>query len=91
MAGDQETGVTIIELVPELDAGPIAAQRAFPLSWRTTSAPFRRGPASWLPSCWRRRCPSRRCGPSLTRASPTRRRSAPRTASSTGAARRRSC
>jgi methionyl-tRNA formyltransferase len=31
MAGDEETGVTIIELVPELDAGPIAAQRAFPL------------------------------------------------------------
>jgi methionyl-tRNA formyltransferase len=29
MAGDPETGVTIIELVPELDAGPIAAQRAF--------------------------------------------------------------
>ena len=31
MAGDEETGVTIIELVPELDAGPMAAQRAFPL------------------------------------------------------------
>jgi len=29
MAGDEETGVTIIELVRELDAGPIAAQRAF--------------------------------------------------------------
>ncbi|MBA3375129.1 MAG: methionyl-tRNA formyltransferase [Actinobacteria bacterium] len=29
MAGDDETGVTIIELVKELDAGPIAAQRAF--------------------------------------------------------------
>ena len=27
MAGDDETGVTIIELVKELDAGPIAAQR----------------------------------------------------------------
>ena len=32
MAGDEEAGVTIIELVPELDAGPIAAQRAFPLT-----------------------------------------------------------
>ena len=31
MAGDQETGVTIIKLVPELDAGPIAAQRSFPV------------------------------------------------------------
>ena len=31
LAGDPETGVTIIKLVPELDAGPIAAQRAFPV------------------------------------------------------------
>jgi methionyl-tRNA formyltransferase len=29
MAGDAETGVTIIKLVKELDAGPIAAQEAF--------------------------------------------------------------
>jgi methionyl-tRNA formyltransferase len=29
MAGDTETGVTIIRLVKELDAGPVAAQRAF--------------------------------------------------------------
>ncbi|HET7554483.1 MAG TPA: methionyl-tRNA formyltransferase [Gaiellaceae bacterium] len=32
MAGDAETGVTIIELAPELDAGPIAAQQAFPIA-----------------------------------------------------------
>jgi methionyl-tRNA formyltransferase len=31
MAGDTETGVTIHETVRELDAGPIAAQRAFPI------------------------------------------------------------
>jgi methionyl-tRNA formyltransferase len=31
MAGDTETGVTIIKLVEALDAGPIAAQRAFPI------------------------------------------------------------
>ena len=31
MAGDPETGVTIIKLVPELDAGPIAVQRSFPV------------------------------------------------------------
>ena len=31
MAGDDETGVTIIELVEELDAGPIAAPQAFPI------------------------------------------------------------
>jgi methionyl-tRNA formyltransferase len=29
IAGDQETGVTIIKLVEALDAGPVAAQRAF--------------------------------------------------------------
>jgi methionyl-tRNA formyltransferase len=31
MAGDEETGVTIHETVRELDAGPIAAQRALPI------------------------------------------------------------
>ena len=31
MAGDAETGVTVIRLANELDAGPIAAQRAFPI------------------------------------------------------------
>ncbi len=32
MAGDAETGVTIHETVPELDAGPIAAQARFPIA-----------------------------------------------------------
>jgi methionyl-tRNA formyltransferase len=32
LAGDRETGVTIHETVKELDAGPIAAQRAFPIA-----------------------------------------------------------
>ncbi len=31
MAGDEETGVTIHRTTPELDAGPIAAQRSFPV------------------------------------------------------------
>jgi len=31
MAGDAETGVTIIELVEALDAGPIGAQESFPI------------------------------------------------------------
>jgi methionyl-tRNA formyltransferase len=31
MAGDRESGVTIIKLVEALDAGPIAAQEAFPI------------------------------------------------------------
>jgi methionyl-tRNA formyltransferase len=32
MAGETETGVTIIRLVEELDAGPIAAQESFPIA-----------------------------------------------------------
>jgi methionyl-tRNA formyltransferase len=32
MDGDRETGATIIKLVAELDAGPIAAQEAFPVA-----------------------------------------------------------
>jgi methionyl-tRNA formyltransferase len=32
MAGDRETGVTIHLTTPELDAGPIAARRAFPIA-----------------------------------------------------------
>src|SRR3954452_10673102 len=39
MAGDEETGVTIIELAPELDAGPIAAQPALALSPEDDSGP----------------------------------------------------
>jgi methionyl-tRNA formyltransferase len=31
MAGDRETGVSVIRLVKELDAGPIAAQQSFPI------------------------------------------------------------
>jgi methionyl-tRNA formyltransferase len=31
MAGDAETGVTIHQAAPELDAGPVAAQRGFPV------------------------------------------------------------
>ena len=32
MAGDTESGVTVIKLVKELDAGPIAARESFPLA-----------------------------------------------------------
>ncbi len=32
MAGDTETGVSIIRLVKELDAGPIAARESFPIA-----------------------------------------------------------
>lgn len=32
LAGDRETGVSIMELVPEMDAGPILAARPFPIA-----------------------------------------------------------
>jgi len=32
LAGDRETGVSIMELVPEMDAGPVLAARRFPIS-----------------------------------------------------------
>ena len=32
LAGDQTTGVSIIELVPEMDAGPVLAARPFPIA-----------------------------------------------------------
>jgi methionyl-tRNA formyltransferase len=37
LAGDTETGVTIIRLVPELDAGPVLLQRAVPIGPETTA------------------------------------------------------
>jgi methionyl-tRNA formyltransferase len=42
MAGDEETGVTLIRLVEELDAGPIAAQRAFPIAGDDAGAVYER-------------------------------------------------
>ncbi len=32
LAGDRETGVSIMELVPEMDAGPVLAARPFPIA-----------------------------------------------------------
>ena len=37
LAGDEETGVTLMELAPRMDAGPIIAARAMPLSPRDTT------------------------------------------------------
>jgi methionyl-tRNA formyltransferase len=42
LAGDEETGVSIIKLVKELDAGPIAAQRAFPIGEDDAGAVYER-------------------------------------------------
>jgi methionyl-tRNA formyltransferase len=40
LAGDTDTGVTIHQTVKELDAGPIAAQRAFPIGERDAGEVF---------------------------------------------------
>ena len=40
MAGDAESGVTIHRTTAELDAGPIAAQRAFPISGEDAGAVY---------------------------------------------------
>ena len=37
LAGDRETGVSIMELVPEMDAGPILAARPFPIAATDTT------------------------------------------------------
>jgi methionyl-tRNA formyltransferase len=42
LAGDEQTGVTIHETVAELDAGPIAAQEAFPIGDLDAGAVFAR-------------------------------------------------
>ena len=42
LAGDEETGVTIHRTVKELDAGPICAQRAFPVGDADAGAVFAR-------------------------------------------------
>jgi methionyl-tRNA formyltransferase len=42
LAGDEETGVTIHRTVKELDAGPICAQRAFPIGDGDAGAVFAR-------------------------------------------------
>jgi methionyl-tRNA formyltransferase len=50
MAGDAETGVTIHRTVKELDAGPIAAQRAFPIGEQDDAgAVFAKGGAGAVP------------------------------------------
>ena len=54
MAGDVETGVTVIKLVEELDAGPIAAQQAFPVgedAGPSTTVPRRSAPSSSSRCC----------------------------------------
>ena len=38
LAGDQETGVTIMQVEPALDSGPILLQRALPIGKSTTAA-----------------------------------------------------
>ena len=76
-AGDEETGVTIMRPIAELDAGPICLQRAEPIrARRRLRQPVRAAGGARRASCsWRRSTPSRRAASSPTRASPTPRRS----------------
>ena len=88
MAGDPETGVTIHRTTAELDAGPIAARRAFPIGPDDDAGVVYERAARSRSSCWTRCCRSRRSSRSPRTARRTRRRSARPTASSTGRARR---
>ena len=90
MAGDDETGVTLIRLVEELDAGPIAAQEAFPIEPEDDAGVGVRPRGRALPSsCSSACCPSRRSSRSPRRVRPTRRRSGRKTACSTSRGRRK--
>ena len=64
MAGDDETGVTIHRTVEALDAGPVAAQRAFPIA-----AGGRRRRRLRARGRDRRRAPRATCSPRTSRAS----------------------
>jgi methionyl-tRNA formyltransferase len=46
LAGDEESGVSIIKLVEELDAGPIAAQRRFPIAEDDAGAVYEKAAAA---------------------------------------------
>ena len=83
LAGDSETGVTIHETVKELDAGPVAAQEAFPIGEGDAGSVFER--AAPLPSGCSSRSSSirvRRSSRRAPKASPTPTRSSRPTASS---------
>ena len=81
MAGDERTGVSIMRLTAGLDSGPVCLQATEPIAPETPTARSPRGCRSSAASCWSRRSTSGRRAPSRTRpASPTPRRSPPRTA-----------
>ena len=92
MAGDDETGVSIMRLTAGLDAGPVCLAAAEPIrpddDYGTLAARLRGRSA---PTCWCARSTSARRSPSSPRtASPTPRRSPPPTARWTRRARPRS-
>ena len=53
MAGDDETGVTIHRTTPELDAGPVAAQRSFLIGAEDDAGVVYERPVSSQRSCSR--------------------------------------
>ena len=89
MAGDAETGVAVIALAAELDAGPVLAEQRFPIRERDDAGAVRARALELGVPLLERRCWSRlNRGLSPTRASPMPRRSAPAIARSTGRGRR---
>ena len=92
MAGDAETGVTIHRTIKELDAGPIAAQRAFPIEPEDDAGAVYAKAAELAVELLDDVLPSPTFTPQADRRRRrTPRRSPPPTASSTGPTRRTSC
>ena len=89
MAGDAETGVTIHETVKELDAGPIAAQAAFPLRPEDDAGYVYEKTAALAVTLLDGILLEPAFGPNPRKGRPMRPRSRPRTASWTGAVRPR--
>ena len=55
LEGDAETGVCVMRVAPELDAGAVLARRAVPIGPRDTSGTCTTSSPSWGPSRWWRR------------------------------------
>ena len=55
--GEEETGVTIMYMAQELDAGDIIAQASTPIDPEETVESVHDRLAGWAPGCWSRQCP----------------------------------
>ena len=86
MAGDEETGVSIMRVTEGLDSGAPCLQEAEPIRLDDDYGTLAAASSGWAESCWCERSTSGRRSPSRTsRRSHTRTRSRPPTAPSTPA------